>query len=666
MQKWIDECKTIRTNKTYIEVEKEFEIKFGPYLKNLTMHLFNTLIFQKYKKLQKNIIFKFSFEDLLKFFTFDELLILNGIDGANAYIKALENVKFNRYEFCQEATLYKEIIKQYQSGEFKTSTFKGFDKNKQLYFIEICYYFKNDIVIFYKNYYTCFNNFIKAAGFDLCSSNLIYAPIESEKIKKYKFDEDTLLPFDKSKLKYVVLKEYKDNKFIVTEKYINEDNKTIFSRINEFEYFFEFVAFLNDDLKDSNLLFCNGIENIKRLSNLEFDRVKVRSFVARELGLNINKPYYLERYTESVASLSEINIDNILSIKHYKNECYNCEISYVSDIHLEFRLQNYHCESKEDEEYVIEFLAKRICEDATDVNIIAGDTSSDINLFSLFVCCLNKYKHSKQNFFFTLGNHELWSFAGQKIECIVDQYKRFLSNYNMYLIHNNLYYLNERNSCYNQWIEITSKELSEISSEKLISISRDSFLMIFGGIGFSGKNNVFNANNGIYRDTVDRETEIKESDKFLKLYTKVISNIKDRNLIVVSHMPMEDWGNELNYENGVVYISGHNHKNKFFDDGKKRLYSDNQIGYKGNNVSLKRISINFDYDWFSSYGDGIYEITRCDYYKFYRGINEILNYDKDFKNLYLLKRDNIYLFLMRFNNGNLMILNGGGSRINYV
>lgn len=36
-------------------------------------------------------------------------------------------------------------------------------------------------------------------------------------------------------------------------------------------------------------------------------------------------------------------------------------------------------------------------------------------------------------------------------------------------------------------------------------------LVIFGGIGFSGYNEKFNANIGLYRNTIDRTVEIKES-----------------------------------------------------------------------------------------------------------------------------------------------------------
>ena len=51
----------------------------------------------------------------------------------------------------------------------------------------------------------------------------------------------------------------------------------------------------------------------------------------------------------------------------------------------------------------------------------------------------------------------------------------------------------------------------------------------FGGIGFSGYNDEFNANNGVYRNVINREAEIDESKKFENLYNKLrgVLNIKD-------------------------------------------------------------------------------------------------------------------------------------------
>ena len=50
-----------------------------------------------------------------------------------------------------------------------------------------------------------------------------------------------------------------------------------------------------------------------------------------------------------------------------------------------------------------------------------------------------------------------------------------------------------------------------------------------------------------------------------------------------------------------------------------RVYSDNQIGYHNDSPHLKTFLIDNDYDCFSDYGDGIFEITSEQYNDFYRG-----------------------------------------------
>lgn len=81
-------------------------------------------------------------------------------------------------------------------------------------------------------------------------------------------------------------------------------------------------------------------------------------------------------------------------------------------------------------------------------------------------------------------------------------------------------------------------------------------------------------------------------------------------------MPMEDWGGrDIKAKYGIVYVSGHSHRNYFFDDGKTRIYANNQVGYKGKRVS--------------------------------------------FKKLFMIKHSGIYMFLMQSPKGRLSVLNGG-------
>ena len=128
-------------------------------------------------------------------------------------------------------------------------------------------------------------------------------------------------------------------------------------------------------------------------------------------------------------------------------------------------------------------------------------------------------------------------------------------------------------------------------------------------------------------------------------------------------MPKSDWDDKNNeYENGFLYISGHNHRNYFYDDGLKRIYSDNQIGYYGKNLNLKYAPFSYGFDWFIDFKDGVHEINRTDYENFYRGFNETVCFKRDYKKLYFLKRDGTYMFLLESAKGTLSILNGGSIR----
>ena len=126
-------------------------------------------------------------------------------------------------------------------------------------------------------------------------------------------------------------------------------------------------------------------------------------------------------------------------------------------------------------------------------------------------------------------------------------------------------------------------------------------MVILGGLGFSGYNEEFNAKNGIYRKTVDRSTEIRESKKFEQLYNKLLNVLSKRNTIIFTHTPKQDWCADAGYHENFVYVSGHTHRNYFFDDGVERVYADNQIGYRNERPHLKKFLLDGRYDYFEDY-----------------------------------------------------------------
>ena len=241
------------------------------------------------------------------------------------------------------------------------------------------------------------------------------------------------------------------------------------------------------------------------------------------------------------------------------------------------------------------------------------------------------------------------------MEEIVSKYRAVLEENGMYLLHNDLFYRNE----YDDVNIISYDELTQLDNSTILKMMRHTRLAILGGLGFSGYNEEFNATDGVYRATIDRNTEIQESKKFEQLYNKLMSVLTKKNTIIFTHMPMKDWCAEVKYHDNFVYVSGHTHRNIFFDDGVERVYADNQIGYNNENPHLKNFLIEMNYDYFDSYKDGIYEITAQDYKDFFHGKNISMTFNRQVNVLYMLKKQGYYCFIHKTKEGKLSMLNGG-------
>ena len=261
----------------------------------------------------------------------------------------------------------------------------------------------------------------------------------------------------------------------------------------------------------------------------------------------------------------------------------------------------------------------------------------------------------RRDFVFVLGNHELWNFPGLSVDEIVDKYRTVLKENGMYLLHNDLFYRNESDDMG----IIPYDELIQSDNPAILEKLRCTRLVILGGLGFSGYNKEFNANNGVYRVTVDRNTEIQESTKFEQLYDKLIDVLVKKNTVIFTHTPKKDWCADENYHGDFVYVSGHTHRNMFFDDGVKRIYADNQIGYRNESPHLKSFLMDGEYDYFGDYEDGIYEITSQEYQDFSRGKNISMTFNRQVNILYMLKKNGYYCFIHKTKTGSLSMLNGG-------
>lgn len=473
---------------------------------------------------------------------------------------------------------------------------------------------------------------------------------------------------------YVIHKEYYNNTFVVTQEWIDAENDLAKRYRHRFNYFFDFVSFLNGDLSNADLLLCDGLRYLKNLDGINLTNAAITSSVLDEIGIKYEKyevptqtleSFVISKKNEEKTSVALRKSGNLVSQNEMEfaaiknRHLYSKELSicYVSDLHLLHRIKNAKPKNYSDVLYTINRVAARIANETGEILLIDGDVSSCYSYFETFVSQLKieLKRHHKYltRVISTLGNHELWDFPNHSLDEIVDKYRKCLAKYGMLLLQNNIIY-----SEVFGWNIISTKEITEMSTHKIGQRLKKASIILFGGIGFSGCNEEFNANNLIYRQTINRDQEIKESAAFEKLYEKIKSAIPDRNVIILTHMPLPCWRKEVEYQKGYIYVSGHTHENYFHDDGEERIYADNQIGYKGTEAHLKYFQIDLDYDFFSDYKDGIYTITREEYKDFHRGKNIMLTFNRKYDKLYMLKKSGYYLFLLE-QNKSLYILNGG-------
>lgn len=655
---WFKKVKTISSLKDLENKCEAFTSKFDIYY---AKEIFFSILIQNYKESIKDYLLDYAcVHDVLDGFTFDDVLLVYGKEAA---LYVIEHFKGGCSYTTQKrrVRVFKNALNVYESKKYKRSRLKGFDRKLQLFYVCESYSINNDCFLKNDRYFIHFEDFVLYLKGNLKSANLSHSSLKASEIMKYEIDENTTLPFANDYSSRNISKIFFKNLFVVKQTWISSNNQIILSDSHSFERFFDFVHFLKGDLSNSDFLLCDGIGNISSLKGVSLEDVKVTSEVAEKLRLPVtllpDNLYNIKSFEYSLNN--ELETENTFLTVRSEDDDLGSKISYISDIHLKHKFDIYKCKTKEDIEAVTQRIAKTIGEGATDINIVAGDTSSDIEVFNNFINCLEKFRR-KGVFFFVLGNHELWSGVGLSLEQILKEYKNIFNKEDhpcMYLIHNNLFYFDQG------WHELSQEELSVISREQLREITRSARVIIFGGLGFSAENESFNASDGIYQDALDRESDVFETNRFYQLYKKVTDALSDKNLIVATHMPRKDWaGKDSKAIEGVVYVNGHSHRNYYYDNGKTRIYADNQVGYKGKRFSLKQMYFDFNYDWFCDYKDGIYEITKDDYIKYYRGIREQVTFNREFKTLYLLKRCNTLMFLMITPNGNLQILNGGAIR----
>lgn len=262
--------------------------------------------------------------------------------------------------------------------------------------------------------------------------------------------------------------------------------------------------------------------------------------------------------------------------------------------------------------------------------------------------------------FAVLGNHELWDGdpmefkPARPIDEIIADYRQTMPR-GVKLLENELFIV---------YKGLSGKVLDEstildASVEELAEACANSTFLLLGGLGFSGLNPVYNAEMGLYRATVSTEEDIARSRRFRAIYEKVLASAENIPVIVLTHTQMADWS-DARYNPKWIYVSGHTHQNMFLlqDDGTS-VFSDNQVGYKPKPWHLNGFTVDVHrYDPFKDYPDGIHQITREQYVEFNRCQGIMMQSMKHPGDLYALKYDDVYMFVLE-SASSLCLLEGG-------
>jgi predicted MPP superfamily phosphohydrolase len=683
-KEWIDKCRRV---KTWEELEEVYSAFQGTQLFTYLMsdgfneyhydyaYKFFILWFSvfdaegdetKFALLMEFISKTYIGRDLLPFVTaiFGPKVVMDHYNPVELFSKGWDAVKTKRL---------KKLISALDKGQMVVSKKAFYDSITHYYCERTLYQWVSNGIgksMYTYRFFETFEEFVRYRQGDLTETDLSCAIDLSCDYSKYKVDSTTKLPVNtRINYRYALTKKYVDGKYVVRQAWYDENNIEVKQVTHKFDYFFDFITFLKGDLSEANLLACDGLINLRDTSGLNFEGAILTSPVCEKLGIQY-RDYEINTDAIDSFSISEINEEETQIelqserkiVPTRKNEWdyldSNYRVSYVSDLHLMHKLQRLMPKSRADVAYYVEKIAGRIADECAEILLIGGDVASDFAIFELFVWVLHDEigrRRKNTTVIFVLGNHELWSFSQKPVGEIVKRYEKLLAENGMYLIQNSLLYMDARRL----WHGIKTDELISMGTQQLRDVLREASIVFFGGMGFSGYNQEFNAKNGIYRDVLGEDQEQEESRSFEELYDKVLSTVPNREIIVFTHMPMDCWRKQVDYHQGYIYVSGHTHRNYFNDDGEVRIYADNQIGYGKNEIHLKWFDVDADYDYFYDYEDGIYQITGDQYQSFYFGKNIRCNFNRDVNILYMLKKNGYYCFIHQSKNGTLTILNGG-------
>lgn len=433
----------------------------------------------------------------------------------------------------------------------------------------------------------------------------------------------------------------------------------------EFEDFNKFYDLLGGDLSDAELrdYDFDGID----LTKYNIDGAIINSEILLSQGLydgtyfSIVKKHIDDNSDETVVN-KEIAISNefrylkpVDNNEVERDDANHIPFFYISDIHLAHQVLNKFIKmaTKEEIYSYIKYLARKMIASIASIPynsylLIAGDTSSIFEFTTVFYNELIKMWRNPRKIIVVSGNHELLD-PYEEIEENIEIYRKFFDNIGITFLQNDLLYV-EGGTQFNILHENEILKKSEDEIRKLVQYSS---VIILGGIGFTGLNEGYNASSKIrYGKSFDElpredalQKDIDEANRFNAIYTKLLKSLYRNRVIVLTHSKKGDWNLQAHNPNWI-YLNGHNHRNFYEVNDRRTIYADNQIGYRSKNIGLKYFYCDNHYDIFAYYPNGIHKITKKQYIDFNRGKFVSMSYNRDDGTIYMLKKDNRYMFII--------------------
>lgn len=448
----------------------------------------------------------------------------------------------------------------------------------------------------------------------------------------------------------------------IKRKYYSKDDTlfhVVYRRKNDilnqektFTNFNDFAKYLKKDLSNANLYDFS-------FNDIDLTKYNIENALIKKVDLEKQNLYDSTFYDNNILAfkdiykeenkLKPITISNANhSIENIQNQPLSRNVWYISDLHINHKIFNHFpngATKEEIKEYIHEIINKMIGAEKVNFLLIGGDVSFNFEISKIFYEILSKKFIGP--IFVVLGNHELWDsrYNGlntDNYEEIIERYKSMFEQYDIHFLNNSLFCYK-----YGNYKMFSYGDLQKMTNQELKDICNNSYLNVFGGVGFSYYNQEFNADSGLYRNTIKTiEHEKALTIEYENIYKKISDSLADYQLICLTHMPKEDWSSSP-YNPNWIYVNGHTHKNFYKIDSDSTIYANNQIGYDNDNIHLKSFPINFKFDYFKNYCDGIYKISAFEYKMFYTGLRNWIEANRKNGQYYMVKKNNTYCFFWK-------------------